>query len=151
MQESTGALSVAIVEDDPRIQQLLLAEIQDEGHNAVVYSSAEDFLDNASAQQFDLVLLDVNLPDGDGLEALSSIKNGASEPEVIIITAEGNAEGARMAIDFGAWDYILKPIEDMSVLYHSVKKCLKLRLEQVMILIHLILYRYYPYRTFFVV
>ena len=36
MQESTGALVVAIVEDDPRIQQLLLAEIQDEGHNGVI-------------------------------------------------------------------------------------------------------------------
>ena len=43
MQESTGALVVAIVEDDPRIQQLLLAEIQDEGHNGVIFNSAEDF------------------------------------------------------------------------------------------------------------
>ena len=57
MQESTGALSVAIVEVDPRIQQLLLVEIQDEGHNGVVYSSAEEFFDNASAQQFDLFFL----------------------------------------------------------------------------------------------
>jgi DNA-binding response OmpR family regulator len=62
MQESTGALSVAIVEDDPRIQQLLFAEIQDEGHYGVVYSSTEDFLDKASAQQLDLVLLDLMLP-----------------------------------------------------------------------------------------
>ena len=38
MQKSNGVLVVAIVEDDPRIQQLLLAEIQDEGHNGVVYS-----------------------------------------------------------------------------------------------------------------
>jgi hypothetical protein len=43
MQESTGALSVAIVEDDPRIQQLLLAEIQDEGHNGVVYRLSRRF------------------------------------------------------------------------------------------------------------
>ena len=44
MQKSTGApLAVAIVEDDPRIQQLLLAEIQDEGHNGVIFNSAEDF------------------------------------------------------------------------------------------------------------
>ena len=50
MHESTGALPIAIVEDDPRIQQLLLAEIQNEGQYGVVYSSAEDFLDNANAQ-----------------------------------------------------------------------------------------------------
>ena len=58
MQESTGALVVSIVEDDPRIQQLLLAEIQDEGNNGVIFNSAEDFLENSSLQQFDLVLLD---------------------------------------------------------------------------------------------
>ena len=58
MQESTGALVVAIVEDDPRIQQLLLAKIQDEGHNGVIFNSAEDFLENSSVHQFDLVLLD---------------------------------------------------------------------------------------------
>ena len=44
MQESTGAIFVAILEDDLQIQQLLLAEIQDEGHNGVIFHSAEDFL-----------------------------------------------------------------------------------------------------------
>ena len=62
MQKSTGALAVAIVEDDPRIQQLLLAEIKDEGHNGVIFNSAEEFLNNSSAQPFDLVLLDLMLP-----------------------------------------------------------------------------------------
>ena len=62
MQKSNGVLVVAIVEDDPRIQQLLLAEIQDEGHNGVIFNSAEDFLENSSAQSFDLVLLDLMLP-----------------------------------------------------------------------------------------
>ena len=50
MQKSNGVLVVAIVEDDPLIQQLLLAEIQDEGHNGVIFNSAEDFLENSSAQ-----------------------------------------------------------------------------------------------------
>ena len=67
MQESTGSLVVAIVEDDPRIQQLLLAEIEDEGHNGVIFNSAEDFLENSSVQPSDLVLLDLMLPGIDGL------------------------------------------------------------------------------------
>ena len=70
MQKSNGVLVVAIVEDDPRIQQLLLAEIQDEGHNGVIFNSAEDFLENSSAQSFDLVLLDLMLPGIDGLACL---------------------------------------------------------------------------------
>jgi DNA-binding response OmpR family regulator len=86
MQESTGALSVATVEDEPRIQQLLVAEIQDEGHNGVVYSSAEDFLDNTSAQKFDLVLLDLMLPGVDGLTCLKRLQQNdavTSPPEVV--------------------------------------------------------------------
>ena len=112
MQESTGALSVAIVEDDPRIQQLLLAEIKDEGHNGVVYSSAEDFLENASAQQFDLVLLDLMLPGIDGLACLKRIQDkavDASPPRVVIVTALNDADKKQEALSNGAEDYVLKP------------------------------------------
>ena len=86
MQESTGAPSIAIVEDDPRIQQLLLAEIQEECHNCVVCSSAEDFLDNANAQWFDLVLLDLMLPGIDGLTCLKRLQQNdavTSPPRVL--------------------------------------------------------------------
>ena len=78
MQESTGALVVAIVEDDPLTQQLVLAEIQDEGHNGVIFNSAEDFLENSSLQPFDLVLLDLMLPGIDGLACLQRIQDKAS-------------------------------------------------------------------------
>ena len=124
MQESTGALSVAIVEDDPRIQQLLLAEIQDEGHNGVVYGSAEDFLDNASAQQFDLVLLDLMLPGIDGLTCLKRLQQNdafTSPPRVVIVTALNDAEKKQEALSNGAEDYVLKPdlFERLPDLLHS--------------------------------
>ena len=74
MQKSNGVLVVAIVEDDPHIQQLLLAEIQDEGHNGVIFNSAEDFLENSSVQSFDLVLM---LPGIDRLACLKRIQDKA--------------------------------------------------------------------------
>ena len=113
MQKSTGApLAVAIVEDDPRIQQLLLAEIQDEGHNGVIFNSAEDFLKNSSAQSFDLVLLDLMLPGIDGVDCLKQIQNNAvhsSPPRVVIVTALNDAEKKQQALSNGAEDYVLKP------------------------------------------
>ena len=63
--------------------------------------------------QFDLVFLDVNLPDGSGLDAISIFKNRPSQPEVIIITAEGKEEGAKTAFDYGAWDYLLKTLSPL--------------------------------------
>ena len=56
------ALHVAVVEDDPRIQQLISAEITDEGHACICFGSAEDFLDEAGSVRFDLLLLDLMLP-----------------------------------------------------------------------------------------
>ena len=113
MQKSTGApLAVAIVEDDPRIQQLLLAEIQDEGHNGVIFNSAEEFLNNSIAQPFDLVLLDLMLPGIDGVDCLKQIQNNAvhsSPPRVVIVTALNDAEKKQQALSNGAEDYVLKP------------------------------------------
>jgi DNA-binding response OmpR family regulator len=112
MQESNGALVVAVVEDDPRIQQLLLAEIQDEGHNGVIFNSAEDFLENASSQAFDLVLLDLMLPGMDGLACLKQMQDNAvqaSPPRVVIVTALNDADKKQEALSNGAEDYVLKP------------------------------------------
>ena len=54
MEETPKALRVAVVEDDPRIQQLISAEITDEGHACICFWSAEDFLDEAGSDRFDL-------------------------------------------------------------------------------------------------
>ena len=56
----------------------------------------------------DVVFLDVNLPDGNGLDILPALRDCASSPEVIIITGAGDPDGAELAITCGAWDYIEK-------------------------------------------
>ena len=70
MEETPKALHVALVEDDPRIQQLISAEITDEGHVCVCFGTAEEFLVESCSERFDLVLLDLMLPGMDGLACL---------------------------------------------------------------------------------
>ena len=65
-------------------------------------------INKISSESYDLVILDVRLPDGNGLEAIPEIKASFSSPEVIIITGEGSVEGARLAVESGSWDYIQK-------------------------------------------
>lgn len=92
------------------------------------YSLAQGF-EKVEGNAFDLVLLDVRLPDGSGLEALSQFKLIDSKPEIIIITGEGDPDGAELAIETGAWDYILKPLSARE-LSLNVTRALEYRKEK---------------------
>lgn len=83
--------------------------IQKLGHDAKLAYTLEEGLNIAHFHEIDVVFLDVKLPDGNGLQGISKLKETQSSPEVIIITALGDPEGAAMAIRNGAWDYIEKP------------------------------------------
>ena len=105
-------LSVAVVEDNPHIRQLLQDEIHDEGHRMIGFSSAEDFLATYGEESIDLILLDLMLPGMDGLSCLQQLKINQSQdgcPRVVIVTALDDAEKRRIALDNGAEEYILKP------------------------------------------
>ena len=112
MEETPKALRVALVEDDPRIQQLICAEITDEGHDCISFGSAEDFLEAINPNAFDLVLLDLMLPGMDGLACLKQLQlKTVPEPalRVVIVTALNDAEKRREALSHGAEAYVLKP------------------------------------------
>ena len=112
MEETTNPLRVALVEDDPRLQQLISAEIVDEGHECLCFSSSEAFLDVVNHHRFHLVLLDLMLPGMDGLECLRTLirhRKGSDLPRVVIVTALNDADKRREALSIGAEDYVLKP------------------------------------------
>ena len=101
---------ILIIDDEDYIRDILSTRTKDLGHEPVSAPTLKQGMALLRQLVFDLVFLDVNLPDGNGLEALSLIKEMPDPPLVIIITAFSNTEGARLAVSSGAWDYIEKPI-----------------------------------------
>ncbi|MBU0988149.1 MAG: sigma-54 dependent transcriptional regulator [Proteobacteria bacterium] len=101
--------NILVIDDDFEIRQLLAQHAKEMNHNTAIAESLADGLEVAGLQSFDLIFLDVRLPDGNGLDALPKFRQKPQEPEVIIITGVGDAEGAELAIKSGAWDYIQKP------------------------------------------
>ena len=99
---------VLIVDDDQAFRNLLIEQVQRLEHEVEGVSSLEQGRDLMETFEPVVVFLDVNLPDGSGLDAIESIKAGVSSPEVIIVTAEGEVDGASLAIESGAWDYLQK-------------------------------------------
>ena len=105
----TDPANILIIDDDEGFCFMLSHLVDRLGHKAVSAHSLKEGLGRAAAHPFDLVFLDVILPDGNGLDALQKIKTMPSLPEVIIITARGASDGAEIAIQNGAWDYVQKP------------------------------------------
>ena len=113
MEDPARPLKIAVVEDNPRIRQLLQDEILDEGHRMLAFPSAEDFLEALRTDSnIDLVLLDLMLPGMDGLSCLQELQkrvHTGQRPRVVIVTALNDSEKRRQALADGAEDYILKP------------------------------------------
>ncbi len=100
---------ILVIDDDPQLRSLLERLVGSLGHEAESAATLREGLAIAKSEDVDLVLLDVVLPDGDGLEALPRFQQIGSFPEVIILTGKGSAEAAEKAIRAGAWDYLEKP------------------------------------------
>lgn len=100
--------NILVIDDDEKTCKLLSSFVRKEGHEPVCALTLKEGLEQAREGLFDVVFLDVKLPDGDGLEALPLIKAAASLPEVIIMTGHARPQSAELAIHSGAWDYFKK-------------------------------------------
>ena len=104
---SSGApRSVAIVDDDVRIRTLLRLELEDLGALVICFSSAEEAIDGIRHDSVDLVLLDVGLPEMDGITAAEQIITLAP---VLMLTAFSQRELVERARDAGVMAYVVKP------------------------------------------
>jgi two-component system NtrC family response regulator len=100
---------VLIIDDDEMMCDMLSTMVRQMGHEVTCANTLQDGLEVSSSGDFDVVFLDVRMPDGSGLDVLPRIREASSSPEVIIITGFGDPDGAELAIKNGAWDYIEKP------------------------------------------
>ena len=101
---------VLIIEDEYALAAALSTVVRRLGAEAVVASSGQSGLDKAKGQTFDVILLDIGLPDMSGLKVLSALKATGQEAPVLIITAHGTLDNALEARRLGAHDYFLKPL-----------------------------------------
>ncbi|MDD5475011.1 MAG: sigma-54 dependent transcriptional regulator [Syntrophales bacterium] len=101
--------NILIIDDETMICDILSRKVKSMGHEAASANTLSDGVHMAVNGSFDVIFLDVRLPDGNGLSAIPDLKGAASRPEVIIMTGYGEPDGAELAIQNGAWDYIEKP------------------------------------------
>jgi two-component system, NtrC family, response regulator len=100
---------VLIIDDDKLICDWIANVVTRLGHHPVSVQLLREGLKRLQSEPFDIVFVDVRLPDGSGLESMPKIKSSPSSPEIIVITGLGHPDEAELAIKSGAWDYLEKP------------------------------------------
>jgi len=109
--EAPGSSKILVVDDDAEIVALLKELLVKAGHQASAVSTGAAAIAAGKEEPFDVILVDVRLPDMDGLAVLRAIQAVAPEVAVIVMTAFGTVEMAIQAIKAGAYDYVPKPFK----------------------------------------
>jgi len=119
-----------VVEDEPDLAELISSQLQSEGLDVAISGTVASALQSLKGISFDLVLLDLHLPDGSGLQILQSLAIDPDAPNVIVMTAEGTSETVLQAIRYRAHDFIAKPFA-LADLLEVVQRALKAALEDI--------------------
>lgn len=120
---------ILVVDDDSMLCTMLVDVLTRSGHSVTAAANLQSGIDSGRQKPLDIVLLDVELPDGNGLKWLPDFTHLPSEPEIIIMTGSGDPDGAKMAIELGAWNYLEKPhvIRNLSL---TITRALQYREEK---------------------
>ncbi|KQS80888.1 two-component system response regulator [Rhizobium sp. Leaf384] len=102
-------MRLLLVEDSPRLAELLGETVREAGWRLDVVTTVADATVTLTWREHDLVLLDLGLPDGNGLELLRLIRRTYKDLPVLVITARGSIEERIEGLDAGADDYLVKP------------------------------------------
>ena len=100
-----------VVDDDADLRSLLEDLLKGEGYRVRHAPTGAEALEAVETERPDLVMMDVKLPDQDGLAVLKRLKQAHAELEVIVMTAFGGSSTAIKAMEQGAYDYVTKPFE----------------------------------------
>ncbi|MBB1521024.1 two-component system response regulator RssB [Aquipseudomonas guryensis] len=121
-----------IIDDDEVVRASLAAYLEDSGFTVLQAANGLQGLEVFELQRPDLVICDLRMPQVDGLELIRRINVLNTEVPVIVVSGAGVMSDAVEALRLGAADYLIKPLEDLAVLEHSVRRALDrthLRLE----------------------
>ncbi|MBS2210506.1 response regulator transcription factor [Carboxylicivirga mesophila] len=103
-------MKILIVEDEPQLAQSVQQFLSSEGHSCEMVGTLNSALQMLDAQ-FDIVILDLNLPDGNGLEVVKKVKGGGMQTGIIILSARDSLENKIEGLELGADDYLTKPFQ----------------------------------------
>jgi putative two-component system response regulator len=122
---AVSPVRILTIDDEDLIRETIAVYLENKGFAVLEAADGRQGLDRFLAERPDLVLVDLRMPEMDGLEVLASLRDLAPDTPTIVVSGTGVLRDALEAIRRGAWDYVTKPIQDMDVLGLAVDKALE--------------------------
>ncbi|WP_319522970.1 response regulator [uncultured Desulfosarcina sp.] len=122
---------ILVIDDEKAIRDSFSAHLEDCGYDLLTAKNGREGLDIFQSEQPDLVIVDLRMPEVGGIQVLETISRQAPLTPLIVASGTGLIGDAVEALHCGAWNYLLKPIQDLSMLTHAVEAALeKARLKK---------------------
>lgn len=118
-------ITILLVDDEEVLRESITDFLEDRDYRVLTAENGFRALELLEKEHPDLVLSDLRMPEMDGLELLQKIGEKSPEIPFIVVSGTGRISDTVQALQFGAWDYILKPVQDMDIIIHAVEKCLE--------------------------
>ncbi|MCG8688902.1 MAG: response regulator [Desulfobacterales bacterium] len=118
-------LKILVIDDELHIRQSFSDFLEDLGFETILAENGLIGLERLKTEKPDLVLLDLRMPEMDGLEVLQQGKKLLPDTPMIVISGANRIGDVVRALRYGAWDYLEKPVRDFSILGHSVQKAVE--------------------------
>lgn len=120
--EKSAEMNVLVVDDDASILGVVSEVLEDDGYVVSTAATGEEAIELLKSNQFSLVMSDIRLPGINGVQVLEQVKRMSPRTNVIMITSHGSLDTSIDAIKHGAYDYLLKPFEDLSLISSAAKR-----------------------------
>jgi two-component system KDP operon response regulator KdpE len=125
----TAPLRVLVVDDEPPIRRFLRASLHAEGYHVLEAEDGIKTLNLIDRNPVDVIVLDLGLPDIDGVEVIRRLRNQGSTTPVVVLSSRTDERGKVQALDLGADDYVTKPF-GMEELLARLRAALRHRLQR---------------------
>ena len=115
---------ILVIDDDEGIQKVITTALNDESYMTDTASNGKEAIEKSSTNAYNLAIIDIHLPDMEGTQLLSELKETTPKMRKIIVTGYPDVQNAITAVKKGADDYITKPVK-IDVLINSIKEQLR--------------------------
>ncbi len=123
--EASNMATILIIDDEIVIRQTYADFLEDRDFNVLTAEDGRIGLEILKEAHPDLILTDLRMPEINGFEVLQRAREISPDTPLIVISGTGQISDSIQALRLGAWDYILKPVEDMSIVTHAVDQALE--------------------------